>query len=80
MPSGRPVQGAWSVELWLRPSSADQSGVILAFYDPRRPRGMLLRQWKRFFLVEKRLWSRELDDGTPEFGVEGVFLDPRFRA
>ena len=75
MPSGRPVQGAWSVELWLRPSSADQSGVILAFYDPRRPRGMLLRQWKRFFLVEKRLWSRELDDGTPEFGVEGVFRD-----
>jgi VanZ family protein len=77
MPSDRPALNAWTLEMWLRPGKTYQSDTILAFYNPARPRGLLLRQWNTDFLVERRLWSREVDDGTPDFGVERVFREGR---
>jgi VanZ family protein len=77
MPSDRPAPNAWTLEIWLRPGKTYQSDTILAFYNPARPRGLLLRQWQTDFLVERRLWSRELNDGTPDFGVGRVFREGR---
>jgi VanZ family protein len=79
MPSDPTEQGAWTVEIWLRPRNADQSRTILAFYDLRRPRGFLLRQWKTDLVAQSRLWSKEDgedDVGAQAFCATGIFRRP----
>jgi VanZ family protein len=59
------ARDGWTLELWLRPDKAHESGTILAVYDARRPRGLLLRQWHSGLVVEERVWTKE-EDGAGE--------------
>jgi VanZ family protein len=75
-PSDRPAQDAWTLEMWLRPGRTYQSGTILAFYNPERPRGFLLRQWNTDLVAESSLWSKEDEDddvGAQAFFATGIF-------
>jgi hypothetical protein len=79
MPSDRPEQDAWTVEMWLRPKNPYKSDTILAFYNPQRPRGLLLRQWNASLVVESRLWSKEdeeADGGAEAFCARDIFFRP----
>lgn len=76
MPSSRPAPSCWTLEIWLRPGEAYQSGTILAFYNAQQPHGFLLRQWNADLVLERELWNKELSDETSEVRVEDLFLRP----
>jgi VanZ family protein len=72
-PSGGGKQTAWTLEIWLRPETTWSSSTILAFYNPKRPRGFSLRQSYTGLLIKTGQSNEQQAPGSRAFFAEEIF-------
>lgn len=74
---GAPDRAGYSIEMWLEPRDAHESGALMTFYDPDSPRRFSAAEHGTSLVLKSGGTSRETSPASAKFTVPNVFRDDR---